>query len=288
MATIPSYFEGLLSEDDMSSLRNQSLASGLLSAGQAYSRAGAPSLMPQGNPFSDALSGFNQGYQGTLDSALNNMLRATQVQELVRKQKQAQQLNQLYAKKVFDTIKIIDLEEMSLDDKIIDSLMFSKCKYDANGVFTKWKSRLAARGDQQDASAYGGETSSPTANMTTINLILNFAVQNKYEIFTSDVPGAYLHADLEELVIMRLPRSCTKFWLEIIKIPEDKWNEYVKDGYVYVKLCKALYGLIQSSMLWFNNISDTLINMGFVAANNDPCSFRKDFAIGTLHYWFTC
>jgi hypothetical protein len=48
-----------------------------------------------------------------------------------------------------------------------------------------------------------------------------------------------------------------------------------------VKLCKALYGLIQSSMLWFNNISDTLINMGFVAANNDPCSFRKDFAIGT-------
>ena len=97
MATIPSYYEGLLSEDDMSSLRNQSLASGLLSAGQAYSRAGAPSLMPQGNPFTEALSGFNQGYQGQLDSALNNMLKATQVQELVRKQKEAQQLRQLYA-----------------------------------------------------------------------------------------------------------------------------------------------------------------------------------------------
>jgi len=97
MAYIPSYYEGLLSEDDMSSLRNQSLASGLLSAGAAFSRAGAPSLMPQGSGFSDALSGFNQGYQGTLDSALNNMLKATQVQELVRKQKQAQQLNQLYA-----------------------------------------------------------------------------------------------------------------------------------------------------------------------------------------------
>ena len=97
MATIPSYYEGLLSEDDMSSLRNQSLASGLLSAGQAYSRAGAPSLMPQGNPFTDALSGFNQGYQGQLDSALQNMLKATQVQELVRKQKEAQQLKQLYA-----------------------------------------------------------------------------------------------------------------------------------------------------------------------------------------------
>jgi hypothetical protein len=97
MAQIPSYYEGLLSEDDMSSLRNQALASGLLSAGQAFSRAGAPSLMPQGSGFSDALSGFQGGYQQTVDSALQNMLKATQVQELVRKQKEAQQLKQLYA-----------------------------------------------------------------------------------------------------------------------------------------------------------------------------------------------
>jgi hypothetical protein len=97
MAIIPSYYEGLLSEDDMSSLRLQSLASGLLGAGQAFSRAGAPSLMPQGSGFTDALQGFNQGYQGQLDSALQNMLKATQVQELVRKQKEAQQLRQIYA-----------------------------------------------------------------------------------------------------------------------------------------------------------------------------------------------
>jgi hypothetical protein len=96
MAYIPSYYEGLLSEDDMSSLRNQALASGLLSAGAAFSRAGAPSLMPQGSGFSDALQGFQTGYQGQVDTALQNMLRATQVQELVRKQKQAQQLNQIY------------------------------------------------------------------------------------------------------------------------------------------------------------------------------------------------
>jgi hypothetical protein len=97
MAIIPSYYEGLLSEDDMSSLRNQALASGLLSAGAAFSRAGAPSLMPQGSGFSDALQGFQGGYQQTVDSALQNMLKATQVQELVRKQKEAQQLKQLYA-----------------------------------------------------------------------------------------------------------------------------------------------------------------------------------------------
>ena len=97
MAYIPSYYEGLLSEDDMSSLRNQALASGLLSAGAAFSRAGAPSLMPQGGGFGEALQGFQTGYQGQVDSALQNMLKATQVQEMVRKQKEAQQLKQLYA-----------------------------------------------------------------------------------------------------------------------------------------------------------------------------------------------
>jgi hypothetical protein len=96
MAYIPSYYEGLLSEDDMSSLRNQALASGLLNAGAAFSKAGAPSFMPQGSGFSDALQGFQTGYQGQVDTTLQNMLKATQVQELVRKQKQAQQLNQLY------------------------------------------------------------------------------------------------------------------------------------------------------------------------------------------------
>jgi len=96
MAIIPSYYEGLLSEDDMSSLRLQSLASGLLGASAAFSKAGAPSTMQQGSGFSDALQAFQTGSQGAVDSALQNMLRATQVQELVRKQKQAQQLNQIY------------------------------------------------------------------------------------------------------------------------------------------------------------------------------------------------
>jgi hypothetical protein len=97
MAYIPSYYEGLLSEDDMSSLRTQALASGLLNAGAAFSRAGAPSLMPQGGGLGEALQGFQTGYQGQVDTALQNMLKATQVQELVRKQKEAQQLKQLYA-----------------------------------------------------------------------------------------------------------------------------------------------------------------------------------------------
>jgi hypothetical protein len=96
MATLPSYFEGLLTPQDLSSLRGQALTSGLLSAGQALARSGAPSLTPGGSTgFADAAAQFYGGYQGTIDSALQNMIRAQQVQENVRKQQQAQRMREL-------------------------------------------------------------------------------------------------------------------------------------------------------------------------------------------------
>jgi hypothetical protein len=96
MATIPSYFEGLLTPEDLAGLRSQALTSGLLSAGQALARSGAPSLTPGGGTgLAGAAAQFYGGYQGTIDSALQNMIRAQQVQEGLRKQKEAQQMRQL-------------------------------------------------------------------------------------------------------------------------------------------------------------------------------------------------
>jgi hypothetical protein len=118
MALIPSYYEGLLSEDDMSSLRNQALASGLLGAGRAFAQAGAPSLMPQASGFTNAFSNFQEGYQGQLDSALQNMLKATQVQELVRKQKDAQQLKQLYASAAIPKYQTIPSTQVAIPSEV--------------------------------------------------------------------------------------------------------------------------------------------------------------------------
>jgi hypothetical protein len=96
MATIPSYYEGLLSPEDMAGLRSQALTAGLLTAGQALARSGAPSLTPGGGTgIADAAAGFYGGYQGTIDSALQNMIRGQQVQEGIRKQREAQQMKQL-------------------------------------------------------------------------------------------------------------------------------------------------------------------------------------------------
>jgi hypothetical protein len=85
---IPSYYDSLFSPDQLSDMRFQGIGQGLLGAGQALSRAAAPSLMPQGSGFSEALGAFNQGFQGNMDRALQDMLKGAQVKQLLDKQKQ--------------------------------------------------------------------------------------------------------------------------------------------------------------------------------------------------------
>jgi hypothetical protein len=85
---IPNYYEGLLSPEQLSDLKYQSVSQGLLGLGQALSKAGAPSLMPQGSGFSEGLSAFNQAYQGNMDKALGDMLKGAQVKQMIQKQKQ--------------------------------------------------------------------------------------------------------------------------------------------------------------------------------------------------------
>jgi hypothetical protein len=88
---IPNYYDSLFSPEQLSDMRFQNLGQGLLGAGQALARSSAPSLMPQGSGFSEALGAFNQGYQGNMDRALQGMLRGSQIKQMLEKQEQEKQ-----------------------------------------------------------------------------------------------------------------------------------------------------------------------------------------------------
>jgi hypothetical protein len=84
---IPNYYDSLFTPEQMSDIRYQGISQGLLGLGQALSQAGAPSLMPQGSGLSQGLAAFNQGYQGQMDRALQDMLKGAQVKQMLDKQK---------------------------------------------------------------------------------------------------------------------------------------------------------------------------------------------------------
>lgn len=92
-----SYYDELFTPEQLSDIRYQGISQGLLGLGQALSQAGAPSLMPQGSGLSQGLAAFNQGVSGSMDKALGDMLKGAQVKQMIQKQKQDEQLKQLYA-----------------------------------------------------------------------------------------------------------------------------------------------------------------------------------------------
>jgi hypothetical protein len=97
---IPNYYEGLLSPEQMSDMRYQGISQGLLGLGQALSRAGAPSLMPQGSGLSEGLGAFNQGMQGSMDSTLQNIARGMQMKQAMEKQQKEKEFNERIARAI--------------------------------------------------------------------------------------------------------------------------------------------------------------------------------------------
>lgn len=166
-------------------------------------------------------------------------------------------------------------EYLSIVDKYveIDAMSFTVEKFNADGSFNKYKDRLVARGDQQPMYP-SSQSSSPTANMHSVMVMLSAAAHHGSYLYSSDVPGAYLHADIDVPVIMRMPRDSVDAYLEVLEMDHDDIDHHVDEkGNMYVLLKKSLYGLKQSSLLWYKNIKETLETMGFTMTDSDPCMF---------------
>ena len=94
---IPNYLEGLFSPEQLGNIRNQAISQGLLGLGQGLVAAGAPTTSPAMNfsGISSGLSAFGTGYKGAFDTALTDMLKATQIQQTLRKQKEEEQVKNI-------------------------------------------------------------------------------------------------------------------------------------------------------------------------------------------------
>jgi len=163
---------------------------------------------------------------------------------------------------------------------VIRSSMFLKDKYLATGVFDKFKARLVAGGDQQDKGLYE-DLSSPTAATASVFAIAAIAASEGRYVIVTDIGGAFLNASLKPTGIkvhMRLDPTMARLLVQIA--PE--YGQYLDDsGCMIVELDKALYGCVEASLLWYNDLCSKLVAFGFVANPYDQCVFNKlDSATG--------
>jgi hypothetical protein len=184
---------------------------------------------------------------GRPDSAFIQMTPAKALGKYPRAalESMAKEITQLSKeKKVFEPINVKQLSKGQFI-KIIRSSLFLK-------------EELVGGGHMQDRSLYSDDdTSSPTVSVTSILTVAAIASGEKRYVATIDVPGAYLNAELEpgKEILMRINSLEAAI---LVNIDSRFEIGLLANGDCIVKLNKALYGLVESALLWHKHITKTL------------------------------
>ena len=85
-----------------------------------------------------------------------------------------------------------------------------------------------------------------------------------------DVPGAYLNADIPEdkFILLKIEGEFVDIMCEVK--PKHRENLCVYNGVkvLYLRLLRALYGYMESALLWYDIYSNTLKSHGLFI---NPC-----------------
>jgi hypothetical protein len=140
----------------------------------------------------------------------------------------------------------------------------------------KIKGRGCADGRKQRAYIAREDAASPTVATESVFLTMVIDALEGRDVAVLDVPGAFMQADMDELVHVRFTGKMVDLLMEIDQ------NMYgpciVKEGketVMYVELLKALYGTVRAARLFWEKLTGKLLEWGFTANPYDPCVMNK-------------
>jgi hypothetical protein len=138
------------------------------------------------------------------------------------------------------------------------------------------KGRGCADGRKQRLYTNKEDTSSPT--VTTEGLFLSCVIDAKEgrDVATADIPGAFMQADMDETVFVRMAGPLAKL---LTRVDPNKYGRFVtmENGkpVIYIRLLKALYGTLQAALLFWKDLSSLLKKWGFTINPYDECVANK-------------
>ena len=134
----------------------------------------------------------------------------------------------------------------------------------------KIKARACVDGRRQRRYIKKEDVASPTIQQESLILSLLIDARERRDVSTADVVGAYLLALMDDYVLIKLTGTPIDTLCNISQ-------EYVKyitmengKRVLYLRLKKALYGCMQSVILWYNTFRGRLEEMGFRLNKYDP------------------
>ena len=141
----------------------------------------------------------------------------------------------------------------------------------------KVKGRACVNGAPQRAYISKEDASSPTVANESVFITSVIAANEKLFVRCYDVPGAFLHTESDENVLMVLMGELAEMMIHIAPQIYQPYVKMDKKGtpILYVRLKKALCGLLRSSLLFYRKLCGELEGYGFKISRYDPCVGNK-------------
>jgi len=127
-----------------------------------------------------------------------------------------------------------------------------------------YKARYVAKGYSQVKGVDYHETFAPTANFTSLRVLMQLSAQHDLILHQMDVKTAYLNAPIDCDIFMEQAEG-----FEVVSDCENK---------LVYKLNKSLYGLKQSGRNWNGMLHSYLLENSFVQSEVDHCVYIKQLA----------
>ena len=117
----------------------------------------------------------------------------------------------------------------------------------------KIKGRTVADENAQRNYVPKEEVASPTLYLESLMAIILINAYEDRKCAVLDIPGAYLHVEIpdDKFVLLKIEREFVEIMTEINpEYASDVRHENEKKV-LYVQILKALYGMIESALLWY-------------------------------------
>ncbi len=120
------------------------------------------------------------------------------------------------------------------------------------------------------------EAAAPTVALEYVFVTETIDAKEKQRVVTIDIPGAFLHANNEDYVVMKMNGLLAELMVKTDPKIHQKYVTIEKGRQVlYLRLQKALYGMIKSTLLFYRKLIKELKEMGFEINPYDPCVANK-------------
>ncbi len=137
------------------------------------------------------------------------------------------------------------------------------------------KGRTCADGSVQRGLYNKEDTSSPTLSNDSLMCTLIVDAKERRDVATADVVGAYLNALMKDFVLLKLVGEAVDIMIGVDSVYKKFVTIENGKKVLYLKLEKALYGCVQSALLWYELFSGTLLDLGFELNQYDACVANK-------------